>query len=122
MENLKSLEDNEIWELVQLPKGRKAVGSKWVYKMKTDADRSHDYSGPRVSTEVRNWLRWNFCPVVALAVQYGLNHYQVDVTTAILNGELEEEIYIRQPQGFIAEDQEHLVCKLKKSIYGLYRY
>lgn len=40
MENLKSLEDNEIWELVQLPKGRKAVGSKWVYKMKTDADGS----------------------------------------------------------------------------------
>ena len=40
MENLKSLEDNDIWELVQLPKGRKAVGSKWVYKMKTYADGS----------------------------------------------------------------------------------
>jgi len=69
-----------------------------------------------------------FCPVVrleslrtliALAVQNGLKLHQVDVTTAFLNGELEEEVYMKQLKGFIAKGQEHLVCKLKRSIYGL---
>ena len=43
----------------------------------------------------------------------------MDVKTAFLNGNLEEEIYMMQPEGFIAKNQEHMVCKLKKSIYGL---
>ena len=57
--------------------------------------------------------------MIALAVQHGLKLHQVDVTTAFLNGKLEEEVCMRQPEGFIAKGQEHLVCKLKKSIYGL---
>ena len=69
-----------------------------------------------------------FCPVVrfesfraliALAAQNGLKLHQMDVTTAFLNGELEDEVYMKQPEGFIVQDQEHLVCKLKRSIYGL---
>lgn len=43
---------------------------------------------------------------------------QVKVTTAFLNGELEEEVYMSQPEGFVAEGREHLVCRLKKSLYG----
>ena len=43
----------------------------------------------------------------------------MDVKTAFLNGSLEETIYMKQPEGFIKEGQEHLVCKLKRSIYGL---
>ena len=57
--------------------------------------------------------------VIALAVQNGLKLHQVDVTTAFLNGELEEEVYMKQPKGFIVKGQEHLVCKLKQSIYDL---
>ena len=57
--------------------------------------------------------------LMALAVQNGLKLHQVDVTTAFLNGELEEEVYMRQASGFITDGEEHLVCKLKKSIYGL---
>ena len=69
-----------------------------------------------------------FCPVVrfesvrtiiALAAQHGLKLHQMDVTTAFLNGELKEEIYMKQPEGFIAKGKEHLVCKLNRSIYGL---
>ena len=69
-----------------------------------------------------------FCPVVrleslrtliALSVQNDLQLHQIDVTTAFLNGELKEEVFMNQPNGFIKEGQEYLVCKLKRSIYGL---
>ena len=43
----------------------------------------------------------------------------MDVTTAFLNSELEEEVYMRQPEGFVYKDRQHLVCKPKRSIYGL---
>ena len=43
----------------------------------------------------------------------------MDVKTAFLNGNLDEEIYMMQPKGFIAKNQEHMVCKLKRSIYRL---
>ena len=130
---MKSLNDNEVWELVELPEGRKAVGSKWVYKVKTDANGSIERYKARLvaqgfSQKYGTDYDETFCPVVrlesfrtivALAVQYGLKVHQIDVTTAFLNGELKEVVYMRQPQGFIAKGQEHLVCKLKKSIYGL---
>ena len=54
--------------------------------------------------------------MITLAVQNGLKLHQMDVTTAFLNGTLKEEVYTRRSEGFIAEGQEHLVCKLKQSI------
>ena len=45
--------------------------------------------------------------------------HQLDVTTAFLNGKLEEMVYMRQPEGFVVEGTENLVCRLKRSIYGL---
>ncbi|KAL5499747.1 hypothetical protein EMCRGX_G011207 [Ephydatia muelleri] len=57
--------------------------------------------------------------LLAFAVQNGMMVHQMDVVTAFLNGTLEEEIYMEQPPGYIKKGEEHLVCKLKKSIYGL---
>jgi hypothetical protein len=57
--------------------------------------------------------------LLSLAVSHGLFVHQMDVKTAFLNGELEEEIYMDQPDGFIAKGQEGKVCKLLKSLYGL---
>ena len=57
--------------------------------------------------------------VIALAAQHGLQLHQMDITTAFLNGNLEEEVYMKQPEGFTDKGQEHLVCRLKRSIYGL---
>ena len=57
--------------------------------------------------------------LIALAAVYDLQIHQMDVKTAFLNGELEEEIYMEQPEGFIVPGQENKVCRLVKSLYGL---
>ena len=57
--------------------------------------------------------------LIAVAASYGLIIHQMDVKTAFLNGELDEEIYMDQPEGFIADGQENKVCRLIKSLYGL---
>ena len=59
------------------------------------------------------------CTLIAVAASYGLIIHQMDVKTAFLNGELEEEIYMDQPNGFVANGQEGKVCKLLKSLYSL---
>ena len=130
---MQSLEENSVWDLVELPEGKRAIGNKWVYKVKTGADGLIERYKARLvaqgfSQKYGDDYDETFCPVVrleslrvliALAVQYGLKLHQVDVTTAFLNGELEEEVYMRQPEGFITQGKEHMVCKLNKSIYGL---
>ena len=130
---MKSLKENDVWELMELPKGKKTVGSKWVYKVKTGADGSVERYKARLvaqgfTQKYGTDYDETFCPVVrmeslraliALSVQFDLQLHQVDVTTAFLNGELEEEVYMQQPKGFIHKGEEHLVCKLKKSLYGL---
>jgi hypothetical protein len=56
---------------------------------------------------------------MALVAHYDMELHQMDVKTAFLNGELDEVIYMKQPEGFIEAENENLVRKLKKSIYGL---
>ena len=58
--------------------------------------------------------------ILALVAHFDLELQQMDVKTAFLNGDLEEEVYMKQPEGFSCSNGKHLmVCKLKKSIYGL---
>ena len=130
---MKSLHANNVWDLVELPKDCKAIGSKWVFKLKTGADGLVERHKARLvaqgfSQKFGADYDETFCPVVrfesvrtviALAVQNGLKLHQMDVTTAFLNGELEEEVYMKQPEGFVDKDRDHLVCRLKRSIYGL---
>ena len=128
-----SLDENDVWDIVDLPKDRKAVGSKWVFKRKRDADGNVERYKARLVAQgftQKNGIDYDetFSPVVrfesirtiiALAAKYKLRLHQIDVTTAFLNGTLEEDIYMKQPEGFEVEGKEHMVCKLKKSIYGL---
>ena len=130
---IKSLSRNQVWELSELPSGRKAIGSKWVFKRKLDADGNLDRYKARLVAQGYNQKYGidydeTFCPVVrfesvraliALAVKHGLQLHQLDVTTAFLNGELKEEIYMKQPEAFEINENKNLVCKLKRSIYGL---
>ena len=57
--------------------------------------------------------------LIAIAAVYKLEIHQMDVKTTFLKGDLEEEIYLEQPEGFIVPGQERKVCRLIKSLYGL---
>ena len=132
-EEMKSLHDNDVWDLVELPAGRKTVGCKWVFKEKVRADGNVDRYKARLVAQgfsQQYGLDYDetFSPVVrtesvrtliALAAQKNLLLHQMDVTTAFLNGILEEEVYMKQPEGFVVKGKEKMVCRLNKSIYGL---
>ncbi|KAL8153044.1 hypothetical protein V2J09_010804 [Rumex salicifolius] len=132
-EELKSMSDNNVWDLVELPKGVKIVGSKWVYKTKRDSKGNVERYKARLVAKgftQKDGIDYKetFAPVskkdslrivLALVAHYDLELHQMDVKTAFLNGELEEEVYMDQPEGFLATGNEHKVCKLRKSIYGL---
>ncbi|MCP4491938.1 MAG: DDE-type integrase/transposase/recombinase [Gammaproteobacteria bacterium] len=128
-----SLLENKTWDLVELPKGRKVVGCKWVFKVKHNADGSVERYKARLVAKgftQKYGIDYDetFSPVVrfesvraliALAAQQGMKLHQMDVTTAFLNGELTEEIFMEQPDGFLVRGKEKHVCSLKKSLYGL---
>ena len=59
------------------------------------------------------------CFMLGVVAADNLELIQLDVKTTFLQGDLKEEIYMEQPKGFVATDQEHLVCRLRKSLYGL---
>src|SRR5579875_989961 len=124
---------NGTWKLAPLPKDRKSVGCKWVFKTKKDAlGNVMRYKARLVArgfSQVEGVdFHETFAPVakfttirciLAIGAAMDLEIHQMDVKTAFLNGELEEDIYMDQPQGFVEEGTQHLVCKLKKSLYGL---
>jgi hypothetical protein len=131
-EKYDSLLVNNSWSLVPLPKGRKPISCKWVFKIKHGVDGEVErYKARLVARGFTQTfgVDYNeaFAPVakfvsirciLALAAIEDMEIHQMDVKTAFLNGDLEEEIYMEQPEGFTHEG-DHLVCKLHKSLYGL---
>ena len=128
-----SLMQNETWDLVELQSGRQAIGSKWVFKVKCGSDgkveRFKAWLVAKGYTQ-KHLIDYNeaFSPVVkfksitvllVFALQNVLLFHQMDVVTTFLNGTLEEDIYIQQPDGYLQQGKEHLICKLKRSLYGL---
>ena len=121
--------ENSTWSLVHLPAGRRAIGCRWVFTIK-DSTNPPTYKARLVAQGFRQVYGLDyfetFSPVVryesirivlALSAHFGLLIHQMDVSTAFLNGTLDEEIYMRIPDGI---DAPHgLVCKLNKSLYGL---
>ncbi|CAI7771056.1 unnamed protein product [Closterium sp. NIES-54] len=130
---LKSIEENGTWKLVELPEGRNAITSKWLFKIKSDADgKIERYESRLVAKGYQQNEKVDykelFAPVVkpttlrtlvAGAAIKGWVVKQMDVTTAFLNGVLEEEIFMAQPEGF--DDGSGRDLKLKKALYGLKR-
>ena len=128
-----SLLKNDTWELVDLPPGKNVIGCKWVFKLKKNVDGSISRYKARLVAQgysQQAGLDYNevFAPVarytsirtvLAIANALDLELHQMDVKTAFLNGELDSEIYMEQPDGYIDKQRPNMVCKLQKSIYGL---
>ena len=124
---------NGTWSLVDLPVGKKAIGTKWVYKLKCKPDGSVDCYKARLvakgyAQEKGIDFEETFAPtcrmttihsICALAAYNGWNVHQLDIKTAFLNGDLHEEVYVMQPRGFVQNGEENKVCRLHKALYGL---
>ena len=132
-EEIESMKVNQVWSLVDLSPGRKAIGNKWILKIKRKADGSIDRYKARLVAKgytQKEGIDYEetFSPVVrftsirlllAIVTNLNLELHQMDVKPAFLNEELDEEIDMEQPVGFIVKGQERKVCKLQRSIYGL---
>jgi hypothetical protein len=118
----------KVWSLVDLPQGHKAVKSKWAFKQKTDGHyRARLVAKGFTQIEGVDFDK-TFSPVthfeslqlvLALAMLEDWEIHQMDVKSAFLHGDLDEEIYMEQPIGFVVAGQEHKVCKLQKALYSL---
>ena len=128
-----SLIKNKTWELVDLPPGKNIVGNRFVFKAKPNPDGTIAKYKARLVAQgfsQRQGIDYNevFAPVVraesirtllSLVNMLNLELHQLDVKTAYLNGKIDAEIYMKQPEGYIDKNRPNAVCKLKKGLYGL---
>jgi hypothetical protein len=132
-EEYQSILKNDVWDIVPRPEGKSVVTSKWIYKIKHAADGSIEKYKARFVARGFSQVEGvdydeTFAPVarytsirsiIALAASMGWKLHQMDVKTTFLNGEIEEEVYIEQPEGFVIHNEKSHVCRLKKALYGL---
>ncbi len=116
-----------------LPKDKKAIGYKWVYKVKHNADEF--VSRYKTRLVAKGYAQTygidyeeTYSPVakmitirviIAMAVAKGWSLHQMDVKNVFLHGDLQEEVYMEQPPGYVDQTHSNLVCRLKKALYGL---
>jgi len=114
--------------LVDLPKGHKSVKGRWVFAVKSDGHKKAQFVAKGFMQVFRIDYEETFSPVarfktfwlfIALAALHDWELEALDVKTTFLFGELDEEIYLEQPKGFIIKGQKKKVCHLRKVIYGL---
>ena len=127
-EELEALRKHEVFELVDLPKGRKVIKNRWVFDKKTDGCK-------KACLVTKGFLQIEgidfneiFSPVVRfetvqlMLMLSALEDWHItglDVKSTFLYGKLDEELYMEQPEGFKMQSQEHKVFRLKRAIYGL---
>jgi hypothetical protein len=132
-EELDQIEKNNTWGLVPRHEDKNVIGSKWVFKNKMNEKgqvvRNKDRLVCKGYAQVEGWdFDETFAPMASLeAIRMFLAYschknfklYQMDVKSAFLNGDIEEEVYMEQPEGLSLTDNHDYVCKLKKEFYGL---
>ncbi|RVW35157.1 Retrovirus-related Pol polyprotein from transposon TNT 1-94 [Vitis vinifera] len=132
-EEMEALLKNKTWILVNLPKGQKTVGCKWVFSIKYKVDGTIErYKARLVAKGFTQTYgvdyQETFSPVaklntvrvlLSLAANLDWPLHQFDVKNAFLHGELEEDIYMDIPSGYVANTEGNVVCKLQRTLYGL---
>jgi hypothetical protein len=127
-EEMTSLDKNEAWDLVELPTGRKPIGSKWVFIKKLNAEgKVEKYKARLVAKGYSQVEGIDFGEIfssvakltsirllLSVAAAFDFEIEQMDVKTTFLHGDLEEEIFMKQPEGYVVKGKKELVCKLKK--------
>ncbi|GKE78470.1 retrovirus-related pol polyprotein from transposon TNT 1-94 [Tanacetum coccineum] len=123
----------DVWELVPPPESAMIIALKWIYKVKLDeygdvlknkahlvAKGFHQEEGLDFEESFALLARLEAIKIfIANAASKNMTVYQMDVKTAFLNGELKEEVYVHQPEGFVDPKHPHHVYRLKKAFYGL---
>jgi len=134
VDEMAALHSSGTWDLVPLPPGKTVVGCRWVYNVKVGPDGQVDRLKARLVAKGYTQVFGvdytdTFSPVakissirifLSIAAIHHWPLYQLDIKNAFLHGDLKEEVYMEQPPGFVAQGGEtNLVCKLKRSLYGL---
>ncbi|GKA88615.1 zinc finger, CCHC-type containing protein [Tanacetum coccineum] len=132
-DEMDSIMGNNTWVLTDLPPGYRPLGCKWIFKRKLKVDGTIEKFKARLVIQgFKQKSGINYFDTYALVARIStirlliaitsinsLIIHQMDVKTTFLNGKLDEEVYMNQPQGFILPGNENKVCKLIKSLYGL---
>ncbi|RVX13979.1 Retrovirus-related Pol polyprotein from transposon TNT 1-94 [Vitis vinifera] len=132
-EEVQALEKNGMWEITDLPRGKKPVGCKWIFTVKYKADGNVDRYKARLVAKgfTQSYgidYQETFAPVaklntvrvlLSLTANLDWSLHQLDVKNAFLNGDLEEEVYMDIPAGLEMTSNFNKVCRLRKSLYGL---
>jgi hypothetical protein len=118
-DEIQSLIENESWELAQLPKGRSVIDTRWTFRKKIGIDGEKDRYKARYCAKGFTQLKGidyqeTFSPVV----KHITLRTMLSIAT-VLDLDIEEETYIKQPEGYVIPGRENEVCRLKKCIYGL---
>jgi hypothetical protein len=133
VEEYDSIVKNSAWEIFPRLIDKSMVGSRWIYKVKQAADGSVEKYKARFVAQGFSQIEGidydeTFAPVaryssirsiLALSAQMGWRIHQMNVKIVFLNGIIEEEVYIEQPEGFETFDRESHVCRLERALYGL---
>ena len=130
---MQALDDNGTWDLVPLPIRKKAIGCRWVFAVKFNLDESlarlkarllaKGYAqtyGVGYSNTFSLIAKLTYVHLfISLATSYDWDLHQLNIRNVFLHRHLQEEVYMEQPPGFVAQGEKRKVCRLRKSLYGL---
>ncbi|KAK0570386.1 hypothetical protein LWI29_000343 [Acer saccharum] len=132
-EELNQFERNEVWTLVPRPKTTNVIGTKWIFRNKSDEDGNIVRNKARLVAQGYSQIEGidfeeTFAPVarlesirllLSISCVHKFKLHQMDVNSAFLNGFLQEEVFVEQPKGFVDAHHPNHVYRLKKALYGL---
>ena len=133
IEERDALNENDTWNLVHLPIGKKTIGCRWVFVVKVNPDGSVARLKARLMAKgyaqtYGVYYFDSFSPVakmtyvrlfISLAATHNWDLHRLDIKNAFLHGHLQDEVYMEQPPGFFAQGEIGRVCRLRRSLYGL---